>query len=167
VRVRDVKPKLVATTKEVPLRNIARQFRTSTAEGEPVGRLRVPRMGLSTVVVMGTDHDSLKKGPGVDERTHLPGEGQLVYIAGHRTTYLAPFSHIDRLQRGDIVKLSTPYASFEYSVTGHVIVPATDVGRLKSRGHEELALQACHPRFFATERYIVYARLLNVHRVDG
>ena len=124
-------------------------------------------MGLNTIVVEGTDHNSLKKGPGIDERTHLPGEGQLVYIAGHRTTYLAPFSHIDRLRPGDPVTLSTPYATFDYRVSGHVIVPANDIGRLNSRGREELALQACHPRFFATQRYIVYAKLVRVRRAKA
>ncbi len=150
----------------VPLARVARRYRRATAPGEAVGRLRIPEMGLATVVVQGTDSQSLKKGPGVDQRTHMPGEGELVYIAGHRTTYLAPFSHIDRLNRGDRVQFSTPYATFDYRVTGHVIVPASDLDRLKSRGREELALQACHPRFFANERYIVYARLVAVHRTD-
>ena len=52
-------------------------------------------MGLNMILVNGTDHDTLKKGPGRDLRTFMPGENRLVYIAGHRTTYLAPFSHID------------------------------------------------------------------------
>lgn len=165
-RVHEITPTLVvAAKKQVPLATVARRFRLSTKQGDPVGRLRIPRMGLSTVVVEGTDSASLKKGPGADQRTHLPGEGQLVYIAGHRTTYQAPFSHIDRLEPGDLVHLATPYATFVYRVTGHVIVPATDLARLKTRGYEELALQACHPRFFATQRYIVYAKLAAVHRV--
>ena len=63
-----------------------------------------------------------------------------------------------------MIRLSTPYATFLYHVTSHVIVPSTDVGRLKSRGYEELALQACNPRFFATQRYIVYARPTSVVR---
>jgi len=167
-RVREIRPQLAApTAKKTPLATVARRYRNTTSTGDAVGKLRIPAMGLSTVLVQGTDHESLKKGPGVDERTHMPGEGQLVYIAGHRTTYLAPFSHIDRLERGDAVSLSTPYATFDYRVTNHVIVPASDIGRLKSRGHEELALQACHPRFFATERYIVYARLVGVHRAGA
>jgi len=167
-RVRKIQPTLVTpAAKRVPLATVARRFRTSSSTGQAVGRLVVPRMGLSTVIVAGTDTASLQKGPGLDERTHMPGEGQLVYIAGHRTTYLAPFSHIDRLKPGDRVQLSTPYARFEYRVTGHAIVPATDVGRLQSRGYEELALQACHPRFFATQRYIVYARLVGVQRIHG
>jgi sortase A len=167
-RVREIRPILRSpAAKEIPLATLAHRFGATTHTGEAVARLRIPRMGLNTIVVDGTDHNSLKKGPGIDERTHLPGEGQLVYIAGHRTTYLAPFSHIDRLRAGDPVTLSTPYATFDYRVSGHVIVPANDIGRLKSRGREELALQACHPRFFATQRYIVYSKLVRVRRARG
>jgi sortase A len=92
----------------------------------------------------------------------MPGEGKLVYIAGHRTTYLAPFSHIDSLRNGDRVTLTLPYATLVYSITGHKIVVASDLSVLKSHGYERLALQACHPRFFATHRYIAYAKLVSV-----
>ncbi len=126
--------------------------------GDPLGRIRVPRLGLNMIVVDGTDHDSLKRGPGVDRRTALPGEGRLTYIAGHRTTYGAPFAHIDRMHRGDLVELDMPYGKYVYRVTNWVIVPANDLSRLRTRGREEVALQACHPRFSARERYIVYAR---------
>lgn len=139
-------------------RKAAQHLSATTKEGDPVGRLRVSRLGLNMIVVDGTDHESLTRGPGVDRRTALPGEGALVYIAGHRTTYGAPFAHIDRLRRGDRVRLDMPYGKYVYRVTGSVIVPATDLARLRSRGREEIALQACHPRFSARERYIVYAR---------
>lgn len=114
------------------------------------------------ILVNGTDHDTLMKGPARDRRTFMPGEGQLVYIAGHRTTYAAPFSRIDALLPGDRVTLELPYATFVYRITGHVVVPADDIDRLRSRGFEQLALQACHPRFFATQRYIAYAKPLRV-----
>jgi sortase A len=110
------------------------------------------------VMVNGTDRGTLKKGPGRDPRTFMPGQGELVYVAGHRTTYSAPFSNIDDLRRGDRVTVRVPYATFVYRVTGHVVVPANDLDRLRSHGNEVLALQACHPRFFASHRYIVYAR---------
>ena len=135
----------------------ARRYRLASSEGEAIGKIRIPRIGLNMVLVDGTSTDSLKKGPGRDLQTFMPGEGQLVYIAGHRTTYLAPFSKIDEIRAGDPVTIELPYATFVYRVTGHVIVPANDLARLKSHGREVLALQACHPRFFATERYIVYA----------
>ena len=140
----------------------ARNYRRMLRIGEPLGRLRVPRLGLSIIVVVGTDEASLQKGPGWYTGTRLPGEGQLIYIAGHRTTYLAPFAHIDSLRRGDSVTLELPYATFVYRITGHVIVPSDDLARLKSRGYEVVALQACHPRFFATHRYIAYARPVQV-----
>jgi sortase A len=140
----------------------AAKYQRTLKVGGPVGRIKVPRLGLSMVLVTGTDESSLEKGPGWYTGTKLPGEGQLVYIAGHRTTYLAPFANIDQLEFGDPITLQMPYGTFLYRVTSHVIVPSNDVARLKSKGYEQIALQACHPRFFATHRYIVYARPVQV-----
>ena len=142
-------------------RAIAREaahYRRDSKRGEAIGRIKVPRLGLNMIFVNGTDHDTLKKGPGRDLRTFMPGQGQLIYIAGHRTTYLAPFSHIDSIRPGDSVTVQMPYATFVYRVTGHRIVPADDLAVLRSHGHEVLVLQACHPRFFASHRYLVYAK---------
>ena len=144
------------------IRADARRYRVQARIGEPIGRIRVPRLGLNMIVVNGTDHESLKRGPGRDPQTYMPGEGQLVYVAGHRTTYLAPFAHIEELRRGDPIWLSLPYATFEYRIVRHVIVPANAVYVLQSHGHELLALQACHPRFFATHRYIAYAKPVRI-----
>ena len=151
---------LAAAKRELRLE--ARRYRADARRGDAIGRISVPRMGLDMVLVNGTDHDTLTKGPGRDLRTAMPGEGQLVYVAGHRTTYSAPFSHIDRLRKGDRVTVRMPYATLVYSVTGHRIVGAEELSVLKSHGHEVLALQACHPRFFATHRYIAYAKLVSV-----
>jgi sortase A len=140
----------------------AKRYRLSLREGDPIGRIKVPRMGINSVLVAGTDSDTLTKGPGWYRGTFLPGEGQLIYIAGHRTTYLAPFAHIESMRPGDLVAIEVPYGTFTYRVTGHRIVPADDVDRLRSDGREVVALQACHPRFFATQRYIVYARPVKV-----
>jgi len=139
------------------VRGAARRYRLDSHEGDALGRIVVPRLGLRMVFVDGTSPSTLQLGPGRDLRTLLPGEGGLVYIAGHRTTYLAPFSHIDSLRRGDRITLQLPYGTFVYRVTGHVIVPSGDLSVLRPRNHEVLALQACNPRFFATQRYIVYA----------
>ena len=145
----------------------ARDFRRRASEGSPIGRLAVPELGVAMVVVDGTTTGTLKKGPGRHRDTFMPGEGDLVYIAGHRTTYRAPFARIDRLAPGDRVSLTMPYGQFEYVVTGHSIVDDEDLSVLRSKGHEVLALQACHPRFFATERYIVWADLTRVVARDG
>ena len=136
----------------------ARALRAASQEGEPIGRLIVPRLALDAVIVNGTGKATLRKGPGRDLRSYFPGQGELVYIAGHRTTYAAPFSHIDLLRVGDQVRIEVPYGAFVYSVSGHSIVAASDLSVLRSPGREIVALQACHPRFFATERYIVWAR---------
>ena len=138
----------------------AARFRLHTHAGEAIGRIVIHRIGLNMVVVDGTDESSLKKGPGRDLRTYMPGQNRLVYIAGHRTTYLAPFSHIDAIRPGDVITLEMPYATFTYRTTRHRIVAASNLAVLRSPRHELLELQACHPRFFATHRYIVYAQLV-------
>jgi sortase A len=136
--------------------------RRQAKRGDAVARLRLPSIGVDEIVVNGTDSASLERGPGRYLGSAMPGEGELVYLAGHRTTYGAPFSRIDSLRKGDRVFLETPYATFEYAVTGHRIVPATQVSVLRSKGFEQLALQACHPRFFATHRWIAYAKPVRV-----
>jgi len=78
----------------------ARAYRRRLHRGDPIGRLRIGRIGLKMIVVQGTDHDSLKKGPGHYPSSGLPGEGHLIYVAGHRTTYLAPFASIDSIRGG-------------------------------------------------------------------
>jgi sortase A len=145
----------------------SRRYRLHSERGQAIGRILVPRLGLNMVLVDGTDHDSLTKGPGRDRRTYMPGEGQLVYIAGHRTTYLAPFAHIERLRSGDPVTLEVPYGTFHYRVFMHRIVDADDLAVLRSHGREVVALQACHPRFFASQRYIAYARLARIQPRGG
>ena len=140
----------------------ALRYRQRLGARDAVGRLIVPRLGLDAIIVNGTDGSSLTKGPGRYEQSYVPGEGELVYIAGHRTTYGAPFAHIERMRPGDRVTIEVPYGTFTYRVRNSIIVPADDVKRLRSSGYEVLALQACHPRFFATQRYIVYATPMRV-----
>lgn len=136
----------------------ARLFRLASEDGDAIARLRVPRLGLDVVVVNGTNVGDLRRGPGRHEDTFMPGEGKLVYVAGHRTTYGAPFSDINALEAGDRITVELPYGTVEYRVTSHRIVDDTDLSVLESSDREELVLQACHPRFFASQRYLVYAR---------
>ena len=145
----------------------ASRYRAETHAGQAIGRIVVPRMGINMILVDGTDHASLEKGPGRDLRSYMPGENRLVYIAGHRTTYLAPFSHIDSMRKGDKITIEVPYGTFVYRVNGDRIVPANDLAVLQSPVHELLILQACHPRFFATHRFLVYARLVHVDPRHG
>jgi sortase A len=140
----------------------AHRYRLDSHRGQAIGRIRVPRLHLNMILVNGTDDGSLKKGPGRDLRTYMPGEGQLIYIAGHRTTYLAPFAHIDSMRKGDLITLEVPYGTFVYRVFRKNVVPSDDLAVLRSHGRDVVALQACHPRFFATHRYIVWGRLIRI-----
>jgi len=155
VNVRDPAAAAAAIAKE------ARAYRASLHVGDAIGRLQIGRIGLNMVVVQGTDDATLKKGPGHYLTTTLPGEGGLIYVAGHRTTYLAPFSHINDIRNGDFMTFSVPYGTFSYRAFRHYVVTADDLSVLKNHGREILRLQACHPRFFATHRYIVDARLVS------
>ena len=149
------------------IRREARRYRIASPRGEGIGRIKVPRLHLNMILVNGTDGDSLMKGPGRDLRTYMPGEGQLIYIAGHRTTYLAPFAHIERLKAGDLVTLEVPYGAFRYRIFKERIVTADDLSVLRSHGREVVELQACHPRFFASHRYIAYGRLVRIEPRGG
>jgi sortase A len=144
------------------LRQLAASYASRTPEGGPLGKLVVPRLGLRITFVNGTNSADLRGGPGRDERTGLPGQQRLVYIAGHRTTFGAPFANIDRLRPGDAIILELPYAVFTYHVTGTRIVDAHDLSVLRPGTHEVVVLQACHPRFFATQRLLVYAEPTHV-----
>lgn len=155
-------PTGLSRSQRADLRAVAARYRTRLGEGDAVGRLRVPRLGLEMMIVEGTRSATLKRGPGRYRGSKLPGEGHLIYVAGHRTTYSAPFSRIDRLRPGDLVVVEVPYGTFEYRVRGHTIVRADALRVLRTRGREEVALQACHPRFFASHRYIVYATPVRV-----
>ena len=138
------------------LRRLATSYASRTSEGAPLGKLRIPRLGLHVTFVNGTSSEDLRGGPGRDERTGLPGQHRLVYIAGHRTTFGAPFANIDRLRPGDSFVLELPYAVFTYRVTRTRIVDAHDLSVLRPGTRELVVLQACHPRFLATQRLLVY-----------
>jgi len=154
------KPKPRPTIEDV--RREARRFRLESHEGDAIAKLRIPRIHVSAVVVNGTGVADLRRGPGRHLDTYMPGERELVYIAGHRTTYGAWFGKINEIQPGDLITLELPYATVVYRATRHRIVDDNDVSVLDTHHHEQLVLQACHPRFFASERYLVYATPVSV-----
>jgi sortase A len=131
--------------------------------GDAVGRIEIPRIGLNLLVVQGTDSGSLEKGPGHYPSTALPGQGRTVAIAGHRTTYLAPFRHIDALKPGDEISLQMPYGRFLYTVQYHRIVSPTAWWITRNVGYDRLVLSACNPLYSAAQRIVVFARLTGTH----
>jgi sortase A len=148
-------------------RILARRFRTQVETGEAIGRIVVPRLDLNAVVVQGTDTSSLQKGPGHYPATPFPGEAGTVGIAGHRTTYLAPFRHVDSVRGGDEITLEMPYATFTYEVEKTRIVDPSKVGIVRGVGYERLVLTACHPLYSAAQRYAVLARATDIAIFDA
>jgi sortase A len=140
---------------------LARQFGRHPRTGAPAGRIRIPTIGASFVVVFGTDHDSLSKGPGLYPSQPLPGAHGTAAIAGHRTTYLAPFRHVDRLRKGDEVRVDMPYGRFVYRVVDHRSVTPDSLWVLRRRPYDSLVLSACDPPFSAARRLIVFTRLVH------
>ena len=107
----------------------------------------------------GTNPDDLRHGPGAYDDAPLPGAPGTAAIAGHRTTYGAPFRHLDKLEAGDPVTVELPYATFTYRVEGSRIVKPSDLAVLRRTGYDRLVLSACHPLFSAAKRIVVFARL--------
>jgi sortase A len=141
---------------------LARREGRQVHTGDAVGRIVISKIGVSYDVVQGTDEASLEKGPGHYPATALPGLGRTVAIAGHRTTYLAPFRHIDSLGHGDRIVLQMPYGRFTYIVQWHLIVAPTALWITHNVGYERLVLSACNPLYSAAQRIIVFARLAGV-----
>jgi sortase A len=141
---------------------LARREAHQVATGDAIGRITIPRIGASYIIVQGTDEATLEKGPGHYPGTAFPGLGQTVAIAGHRTTYLAPFRHIDALKPGDRILVRMPYAEFTYIVQYHKIVLPTALWVTRDVGYERLVLSACNPLYSAAQRMIVFARLEHV-----
>ena len=141
---------------------LARRERRLLVAGDAIGRIELPKLGQSFDVVQGTDTVSLEKGPGHYAATALPGLGQTVAIAGHRTTYLAPFRRINELRPGDQIILTMPYARFAYVVQKTQVVLPTALWVTRNVGYERLVLSACHPLYSASHRIIVFARLQEV-----
>ena len=128
-------------------------------DGNPVGLLRIAKIGLDKVIVQGTSTNDLRQGPGHYPGTPLPGEAGNAAIAGHRTTYGAPFYNLDELVPGDLIVITTVQGTFTYSVTGTVIVSPNDTSVVDDTTFPELTLTTCNPRFSASQRLVVHARV--------
>jgi sortase A len=139
---------------------LARRLRRTAHRGDAVGRIRIPKIKANFVVVDGTDTASLRKGPGVYDDVPFPGAPGTTAIAGHRTTYLAPFRRVDQLARGDEITLQMPYARLVYKVERTRIVAPTNLSVIKRVGYDRLVMSACHPLYSAAKRIIVFARLV-------
>jgi sortase A len=141
--------------------------------GDPIGIIDIPRISSNFVFVEGVELQYLSEGPGHYPGTPLPGQEGNAAIAGHRTTYKAPFNRIDELRPGDEIFITTLQGRFTYKVQpqtnpddpsgpkiGHLVVRPTDIKVLNYQGFNELTLTACHPKYYATQRIVVQAKLV-------
>jgi sortase A len=144
---------------------LARALKRRTEVGDPIGRIRIPEIGVNKVVVEGTDGGSLRKGPGHYPETPFPGIHGTVAIAGHRTTYGAPFNELDKLEQGDEILVEMPYGRFVYEVERQQIVEPTATWVTRRVNHDRLVLTACHPKYSAAERIVIFARLQDTQQL--
>jgi sortase A len=147
-------------------------------EGEVLGKIEIPNISLSAFVIEGVADGDLHSGPGHYPGTPLPGQAGNAAIAGHRTTYGAPFASLDDLKPDNEIKVTTLQGTFKYKVigcdqlpmgegvtcddpaSGHVIVSPTAVHVLDQVPNRNLlTLTACHPKYSAAKRIIVFAEL--------
>ena len=129
------------------------------------GLLEIPEINVNQYVVSGTDDLSLQFGPGYYLGTNLPGSGGNVGIAGHRTTYGAPFSQLDLVEIGDEILLTVGSNKYHYKVDEVEIVDAVSGSYvLYNRGDDRITLTTCHPKYSARQRLVVSGIL---HRIES
>jgi sortase A len=136
-----------------------RVVRKEPLPGDALGKLLIPSIGVSEYVIEGTDSDELRKGPGHYPETPLPGQRGTSAIAGHRTTYGAPFRKLDQVKKGDRIIVELPYGTFVYRVERTQIVDDSALWVTRKVGHDRLVLTACHPLYSAEQRIVAFARL--------
>ncbi len=137
--------------------------------GDPLFTLKIPKIGVETVVVQGVGREELKKGPGLFPDcagsstgdcvadAKYPGESGNVPVSGHRTTYGAPFFRLNELQKGDVIDFVSGRVRYRYKVREQKIVdPIGGFAVVEQHGRDEVTLTTCHPRFSAAQRLIVH-----------
>ncbi len=127
-------------------------------KGDAIGKVSLPTQDRSYYLVEGTATEDLRKGPGHYDDTPLPGQRGTVGIAGHRTTYMAPFRKVDKLKKGDPIVVDTTAGRFTYRVYKTRIVDPSEVSVKKKVSFDQLILSACHPPYSAAERIVVFAK---------
>lgn len=139
--------------------------RYSVGHKQPFARIVIPKIGLDAIVVEGTDEKALRLGPGHMKGTALPGEPGNMVISGHRVTYNRPFDHLDKLEKGDpIYVYARPQKGLQkytYYVNKTKVVKPTDLSVTKPTKDRTLTLTTCNPRFSASTRLIVIAKMID------
>jgi sortase A len=138
-----------------------RVVRKEPLPGDALGKLEIPAIDMSEYIVEGTDSANLRKGPGHYPDTPLPGQRGTVAVAGHRTTYGAPFRDLDKVENGNRIVFDLPYGKFVYRVERTQIVDDSALWVTRRVGYNRLVLTACHPLYSAAQRIVAFARLVD------
>ena len=147
---------------------LAAQLEAGARSGSAVGEIDIPRISASFALVKGTGTEELEEGPGIYwhgeyPQSHFPGSAGITAIAGHRTTFLAPFRHVEELRPGDQIIITMPYARFVYRVQRTRVVVPEDVSAVMHPGRGvRLVLSSCNPPFSAAQRILIDAGLASV-----
>jgi sortase A len=128
--------------------------------GDALAMIEIPKIDVKKAVVEGVGVEDLKQGPGHYPETPLPGQHGNAAIAGHRTTYGAPFYDLNELNAGDPIYVTTAAGRFEYDVVEQKVVDPSDVWVLDPTPDDRLTLTTCNPRFSAAERLVIVAKLV-------
>lgn len=172
---RDTRASRTVSDEEL-VRRLAVKYGEKIRPGDPIGRLRIPRIDLDRLVQQGVsgnraldpdgDRAFLRSGPVHYGNTPLPGAGEPFAVAGHRTTYGAPFYELDKLRKRDPIYVDTPYGRFRYEVAKTTTVDPADTGVLDDRGYG-LVLTTCTPPYSAAHRLIVWAKLVKARPLSA
>jgi sortase A len=129
-------------------------------QGHAIALIRIPSILVNKAVVQGVGEQDLRMGPGHYPTTPMPGQPGNSAIAGHRTTYGAPFFRLNELVRGDPIYITTRQGRFEYKVLRSMVVAPNDLAVLDRTRRPELTLTTCTPRYSAADRLVVQALLV-------
>jgi sortase A len=161
-RARSFQQQLSNREAATPDAGVIREVQASPVSGDALGRLEIERLGVSAMIVEGTDERSLRRAVGHIRGTPLPGQPGNVAIAGHRDTFFRPLRNV---RHDDEITLTTLDGSYRYIVDSTQVVPPDDVQVLDNSAETTLTLVTCYPFYFvgpAPKRFIVRA-----HRIPG
>jgi sortase A len=157
---KDLKHEFAQVKAKAPTDETRTEYAPAMPTGTAVAVIKIPKIGVEKTVVQGVGVEDLKKGPGHYPDTPMPGQQGNAAIAGHRTTYGAPFYNLDQLKPTDPILVTTVQGSFRYEVLDTKIVRPSEVAVLNNTPDNRLTLTTCHPRFSASTRMIVTAKLI-------
>lgn len=148
------------------IKRLAEAAQVGLSTEQAIAQLEIPKIGVAAIVVEGTGDGSLRKGVGHLEETMLPGRESNFAVAGDRVLWGGPFLNLDDLAAGDVIKLKTTYAQFDYVVTSSVITVPEDTSVLGGVGKDEITMITCDPPWSTSNRLIVKGEMVSAKLLE-